>query len=421
MIIVFILISLLFSAFFSGIEIAYISADRLQVELKRKKGSRRGHLAAAFLENPSSFIGTTLVGNNIAIVVFTSLMEEILAPQVSDYLPNLLQGEFASLLVITLITTVIILFFAEFLPKALFRINPSGILMTFTYPLQVIRWILSPFAWVMVKLSYAILYLVFKIRPEANQAVFTRMDLEHFIQNISPEEEQRINPTFFQNALKINDIRVRECIVPRNEIEAFEINAPVQELRALFVKTGFSRIPIYEDNIDEIKGYVHHQQMLNKATNIREILLPIPLVPEVKSARELMNRFIADKVSIAWVVDEFGGTAGIVTLEDILEEIFGEIEDEHDQNPHEVQLSDKEFVFSGRLEVNYLNEKYELNLPEGDYHTLSGMIVTEKAAIPKQGDQFSLHGFLFSLEQVSDTKIELVRLIKIYDEEMQDL
>lgn len=413
-----ILIFLLLSGFFSGTEIAFVSASRLKVELKRQQGNRRGHLLAGFFERPSKFIGTTLVGNNIALVFFSLLVEQLIETQFKESLVPFLQKDFPFLLFLTLITTIIVLIFGEFIPKILFRLSPVNLLYFFTYPLYVIGFLLTPLVWVMVRASHRLLALLFKTEVKVDEQVFTRNDLENFIKTSDTEGEEEIDKELFENALYLNDVKVRECMIPRTEIKGVDISVSVEELRAEFIESKLSKLIIYDESLDEIRGYFHHQQMLNPPEDItRKNILPIDFVPEVMSARELMNQFIRKRVSIACVVDEFGGTAGIITLEDILEEIVGEIEDEHDKEDYiEDELGNGEYLFSGRLEIDQLNEKYDLNLPEGEYNTLSGYIVITTETIPEQGKTIELEGYQFVLEKVSERKIETIRVIRLEEE-----
>lgn len=406
-----ILIFLFSSGFFSGIEIAFISADRLRVEVERKKGNKRGQYLAGFLENPSEFLGTTLVGNNIVLVILSILAGNFMLTHLgidSDTFMGTIQA--------TLITTVIVLIFGEFLPKVSFQINPTGILFFFTYPLYFIQWLLKPLVWVMIKTSNALIKRLFRMPPESTEQVFTRLDLDHFISSINSEDEE-IDTTLFQNALYIHTVKVRDCMIPRNEIQGIEINESIESLQELFVSSRLSRLLVYNENIDYIVGYVHHQRLFDNPKSIKDILWEIPMVYEFTPVQDVMNRLIKDKLNLAWVVDERGGTAGIVALEDILEEIFGEIADEHDFDNPELQISANEFVFSGRSEIDTVNEEYELDIPESDeYHTLSGLIVFAKEDIPEQGEKVILKNYEFVAEEVSNTKIEKVRVIRLPEE-----
>ncbi len=410
--ILLIILFLALSALFSGSEIAFISSSKLRVELKRKRGSRRGQILANFFEQPAHFLGTMLVGNNIALVVFTFLMTELLTPIFAPFV----QSEPLQLLLNTIITTLVVLVFGEFLPKTIFRLFADNILYFLAYPLRFFQFLLGVPSWLMTKLSNFLLKYVLKTPIEKVDNVFTRVDLAHFIEaSFSSDTDEEIDKELFQNALEFRQVKVKECVVPRTEIQAIDVNASIEELLQLFQDSKLSRILVTDGDMDNILGYVHHQQMLNKPKKLAPIVLDMPFVPEVMRVQEVMNRFIKGRVSIACVVDEFGGTAGIITLEDIVEEIFGEIEDEHDQEDYiEKQISDKEFLFSGRLEIDYLNEKYEqLNFPEGEYHTLSGYLVTVTETIPQQGIEIDLDGYRFILELVSDTKIETIRVLSL--------
>ena len=410
--ILLIIFFLALSALFSGSEIAFISSSKLRVELKRKRGSRRGKILANFFDQPAHFLGTMLVGNNIALVVFTFLMTKLLTPLILPFV----ESEPLQLLINTIITTLVVLVFGEFLPKTIFRLFADNILYFLAYPLRFLQFLLGVPSWMMTQLSNFLLKYVLKTPVEKVDNAFTRVDLAHFIEaSFSSDTDEEIDKELFQNALEFRQVKVKECMVPRTEIQAIDVNASIEELLQQFQSSRLSRILVTDGDMDNILGYVHHQQMLNKPKTLAAIVLDIPFVPEVMRVQEVMNKFIKTRVSIACVVDEFGGTAGIITLEDIVEEIFGEIEDEHDQEDYiEQQISTKEFLFSGRLEIDYLNEKYEaLNFPQGEYHTLSGYLVTTTETIPQQGIQIDLEGYRFILELVSDTKIETIRVIQL--------
>ena len=414
-----IILFLVLSALFSGTEIAFLSANKLVVELRKNKGSRRGRIIAGFYEKPSEFIGTMLVGNNLALVGFTTLMtipiENMLSKQFGIESVGL--AGFIS----TVLMTVIVLIFGEFLPKTLFRLYSDDILFFLAYPLRLFKAILAIPAWMMTRASNFMLRYIFRTPVAEVEEPFTRLDLENFIKSSRvDDEEDNIDTELFEKALNLREVRVRECMVPRTEIVGVEVSSTVEELIGVFTESSLSRLLVYQTDMDEVLGYVHHQQMLSKPRNLRHILLKLPYVPEVMRVRELLNTFIKNNQSIACVVDEFGGTAGVITLEDILEEIFGEIEDEHDQEEHvEIQVSENEFLFSGRLELSYINEKYpELDLPDdGEYHTLSGYIVMTTESIPNQGDEVILGKYRFVLEMVSDTKIETVRVFHVEPKE----
>jgi CBS domain containing-hemolysin-like protein len=410
-----IFIFLLLSALFSGTEIAFISASKLKVEIKKKKGALRGSIIAGFYDRPADFIGMLLVGNNIALVVFSYLMTQELSPLITKYLG--FENAFLISFTNTIIITIVVLIFGEFLPKTLFRLYADEILYFLAYPLKLIQWLLSMPSWVMTRSSALLLRAVVRTPIEATESTFTRLDLENFINDPRTDSEEEIDKELFGNALNLKDTRVRDCMVPRTEIENIDVSASVEELILLFESTKLSRIIVTEGDTDNVLGYVHHQQLLELPKDIRSQIMDIPFVPEVMYATDLLNRFIKERLSIACVVDEFGSVSGIITLEDILEEIFGEIEDEYDHEDYiEKQISDNEFHFSGRLEIGYLNNKYNLNFPEGDYQTLSGYLVMTTETIPDQGAELELEGYRFIFEQVSNTKIETVRVIRLQEQ-----
>lgn len=411
MIFVWILIFLALSALFSGTEIAFISASKLKVELRRQKGARKGQILARFYERPADFLGALLVGNNIALVVFTYLMSIVLGPVLSPWLPN----EALLLLGNTIVVTIIILIFGEFFPKTVFRLYSDNLLYFLAYPLLILKYLLMAPAWLMIKLTNLMLRYLFRVPTDEVETAFTRLDLENFVKDSLSESEEEIDTDLFERALYLKEVKVRECMVPRPEIAHIDKRASVEELKQLFVETKMSRILVIDDDIDNVVGYVHHQKLLDHPRTIAEIVMDIPFIPEAMRVRELMIKFIKERLNIACVVDEYGSVSGIITLEDALEEIFGEIEDEHDQEEYvDNQISENEFLFSGRLEIDHLNEKYQsLNFPEGEYHTLSGYLVMTTATIPEQGAVIDLDGYRFILELVSDRRIETVRVIKL--------
>ncbi len=411
MLITFIILSLILSALFSGTEIAYISANKLNIELKRKKGGRRGVAMANFYENPAKFLATMLVGNNIALVVFTILMGKLLDP----YLTQFIDGGLL-LFVNTIIVTIVVLIFGEFLPKTLFRLFANNLMYFLTYPLLFFKFILAIPSWTMTKMSEMMMKYVFKTTAEVVDPTFTRLDLQNFIEGSRSEDaDEEIDKELFQKALQLKNSKLRTTMIPRTEIACVDINDSIEDLSTIFQESNHSRLIVIDNDIDNVVGYVHHQQMLKNPKSIKNIMLDIPFVPESMRARVMMNKFIKERTNIGLVVDEYGGTAGIITLEDILEEIFGEIEDEHDYEEHiETVINENEFLFSGRLEIDYLNEKYEqLEFPTGDYETLSGYIINEEQSIPGKGAELEIDGYKFMLELVSDTKIETVRVIKL--------
>lgn len=418
MLILSIIIFLLLSAFFSGSEIAFVSANKLGIEVMKNKKSRRGNILAKFYEKPSEFLGTMLVGNNIALVIFTILMTQLIEPVLK---PVIGQGGATLLLVVTLIITAIVLLFGEFLPKTLFRLFSNDMLIALAYPLRIFKWALAIPTWMMTVLSDALLKYVLRQPTDQVENALTRVDLEHFI-NDKISEEEDIDKEILTNALNLRQTKVRDCMIPRTEIVHTEKASSIEDVLRTFKESRLSRVIITDGGIENVVGYIHHQQLLDNPKSIKKLIMPISYVPEAMNVQSLMYNFIKDETTIACVVDEFGGTAGLITLEDILEEIFGEIEDEHDiEDNLEKKISEDEFVFAGRLEIDYLNEKYaSLNFPEGEYHTLSGYIVMTSGSIPEEKAKIQMDGFDFILEEVSETKIEVVRVIKLYEIEEED-
>ena len=385
--------------------------------MKNKK-SRRGNILAKFYEKPSEFLGTMLVGNNIALVIFTILMTKLIEPVLS---PIFGDGGATLLFVVMLIITAVVLLFGEFLPKTIFRLFSNDFLMALAYPLRFFKWFLTIPTWVMTVLSDALLKYVLRQPTDQVESALTRVDLEHFI-NDKISEEEDIDKEILTNALNLRQTKVRDCMIPRTEIVHIEKVATIDEVLNTFKESRLSRVIITDGGIENAVGYIHHQQLLDNPKSIRKLVMPISYVPEAMNVQSLMYNFIKEETTIACVVDEFGGTAGLITLEDILEEIFGEIEDEHDiEDNLETVISEDEYVFAGRLEIDYLNEKYpSLNFPEGEYHTLSGYIVMTSGSIPEEGAKIQMDGFDFILEEVSETKIEVVRVIKLYEIEEED-
>ena len=408
--IIVILLGLLFSGFFSGIEIAFISASRLKIELANQNGSWVGRMLSRYVKNPSKFIITSLIGNNIALVVFSLGITKLLEPRLIEWIPN----PFLVMLIPTLITTAIILFIGEFIPKAIFRVFANQILNLFALPIFFFNEILfAPLRWIINPISKLFL-LLFGIKISSKDEKLTSIDLEQFIKehsSSSDDDETEINTELFENALYLEDIKVRECAVPRPEIAAIEIDSSMEDLKNLIVETTHSRIIVFKNSIDNVLGYVHHFDLHKKRSSIREILLPIIVVPETMGTQDLLNKFIKEGKNIAWVVDEYGGTAGIITLEDILEEIFGEIHDEFDSDEFvDEQLAKNEYILSGRLEVDHLNDQYELDIPDGEYETLSGFIVEHLERIPEQDETVVIDQYTFKIMDVSEKKIETVKL-----------
>jgi putative hemolysin len=408
---IIIIVSLLLSAIFSGLEIAFITSSKLLIEVDAQKGSMTSKICSKFAQNSSRFIATLLVGNNVALVVFTIFMESLLETPLS-----VLGSATTILLGQTLISTVIILFFAEYIPKSIFRINPNKSLRFFAIPISIVYYVLYSFVSLVIWISRIVLSFLFKVELEEEALVFGRADLNQYIKNYTDklEEEEEIDHEIqiFKNALDFSSVKVRECMVPRTEIVALEINEDIDKLKETLIKTGLSKILIYRDDIDNIIGIVDSFEMFKKPDKIQQILWPVFVLPESMPADEALSIFKKKKRTMAVVVDEFGGTAGIITIEDVIEEIFGEIEDEHDDlQLTEIQISDHEFMLSSRLEIDYLNDKYKLEIPDSEeFETISGLIIHHHQSIPKNGDQIQIKNFSFIIEKVTDRKIELVRL-----------
>ena len=409
-----ILISMAFSAFFSGMEIAFVSSNKLRFEMDRNEKSLTSRILSIFFKNPNNFISTMLVGNNIALVIYGILMAEVIEQQLlADYIHN----EFILVLIQTIISTLIILVTGEFLPKTLFKINSNFTLSLFAVPAFICYIVLYPISKFASGLSNLILRLTgTPINKEASYKAFTKVDLDHFIQSSiqDTENEEEINTEvkIFQNVLDFSSIKIRDCMVPRTEIIAIEDDATIDELKTLFIEKGISKIIVYNDNIDNIIGYIHSSEMFREPKDWHDGIRQLPIVPETMNANKLMKLFMQQKRSLAVVVDEFGGTSGIVALEDLVEEIFGEIEDEHDTKTYVAKsLGNNEYILSGRLDIEKANELFPLDLPESDeYQTIGGLILHQYQSFPKAHEIITLDKFQFRIIKVTATKIELVKL-----------
>ncbi len=410
-----ILISLVFSAFFSGIEIAFVSADKLHIELQGKRGNTAARILSKFVKNPGQFIATTLIGNTIALVIYGVYMARLLDPFIINILPPVLNNEIMLLVVQTIVATLIVLFTAEFLPKSIFLINPNWMLTILSFPMLLIYWIMYPVVWAVVNISRLLIIHVFHLEYSEDKPAFRLTDLDNYIKNtlLSDEESNvELDTRIFNNALEFKTIRIRECMNPRTEIVAVDIEDPMDELREAFVESGHSKIIIYRESIDDVIGYCHSLELFKKPKTINDILTPIMIVPETMLANELMVQFIAERKSIALVVDEYGGTSGIVTIEDIIEEIFGEIQDEHDdEDLEELKIDETTYILSARQEIDYLNDKYAWDLPIGDYETLGGLILSQTGDLPKEGETVELGKYLLTIQSVEDIRIDQVKLI----------
>ena len=409
--IIWIVVSLILIGFFAGYEIAFISANRLSIELKKKQGLRSGIILSNFMESPAKFIGTCLIGLNIVLVIYGLLFTAFLKSIAWN--PLEVENEYLKLVIDTIISTFVVLVFGEFIPKAIFKARNDKLIAFFAPVAQIFHSLLQPLASVFVAIAQWILTYIFNVRVNNKNEAFSKVDLEHFFQQTKDqdEENQELNTELFENALSLPLVKIRQCLVPRTEIEGADIHTSIEDLKQQFIKTQLSKLVIYDDSVDSILGYVHQIDLFKRPATIQEILHPIIAVPESMSATDLINKFTKERKSIAWVVDEFGGTAGIVTMEDVLEEIFGEIRDEYDVEEFvEKQLAADEFIFSGRLELDYLKEKYELDFPENESETLSGYIINKHEAIPKQKATIIVDHYQIDVLTVSDTRIEMVKL-----------
>jgi len=411
----FIGISLCFSAFFSGVEIAFVSANKLQIELQGGKGAFAGKMLARFIKKPSRFIAMTLVGNTVSLVVYGIFMAQLVDPLLEENLPPFLNNEVTILLFQTIISTAVVLVTAEFLPKSLFLINPNWLLSFFAAPLSLIYFLMYPIIWVVVALSRLIITKVLGLEYSEDKPVFGLTDLSHFIRSsLQHENDQhtlQMDTEIFANALEFKKVKVRDCMIPRTDIVAVSIDEGIEDLRQQFVGSGHSKIMVYKESIDEIIGYCHSSALFKKPKSVQSILTTITIVPEVMLANELMVQFITEHKSVALVVDEFGGTSGIVTMEDIIEEIFGEIHDEHDIGEWTEQKLDKNnYLLSARHEIDYLNDKYGWGIPEGDYDTLGGFILSVTENIPKPNEKIEISPFTITVVSTQKTHIDMVKL-----------
>ncbi|MFN5646861.1 MAG: hemolysin family protein [Sphingobacteriales bacterium] len=411
-------LSLLLAGFFQGIEVAFVSANKISIELKKKQGLRSGRILSEFLESPAKFIGTTLIGLNIVLVFFT-----LLVPAYLDSIWDLLKkyafvDEVAPYfkyirLVFDTIMAALIFLLVKFSFRAIFRVKNDTLLAFFAPLINFFYGLLYPVASFFVAIAEWLLKYLFNVRFNDEKEVFSRVDLEQFIQQTREhsEENPELNTELFEAALSLPNVKIRQCLVPRKEVEAVSIDTPIDLLKRKFIDTKLSKLVVYDKNIDNIQGYVHQLALFAKPKDIKSILLPIPAVPESMSAIDLINKFTKDRKSIAWVVDEFGGTSGIITMEDLLEEIFGEIRDEYDVEEFvEKHIADKEYIFSGRLELDYINQKYGVKLPDSDSETLSGFIINQHETIPKEREKIIIGDFEFEILHVSETRIETVKM-----------
>ena len=410
-----ILLSLLCSAFFSGMEIAFVSSNRLNLEIEKKQKGLIPKLLSVITKDPSRFISTMLIGNSFALVIYGLFMGQFIVDNLSFlFLPSM--NELTILFLQTIISTLLILIAAEFIPKVLFQIYSNFSMKIFSIPAYIFYVILYPITSLVTIISNFILKTFFKVNPDESEFYFSKVELENYIENEIDKSDDNLDSEIeiFQNALELSEIKARDVMVPRAEIFALEDSSNISNAKKLFIETGFSKIPIYRNSIDDIVGYIHSFDFLKKPKNINEYILPVVFVPEPMLVNDVLEKLTRQRKSIAVVIDEYGGTSGIITVEDIVEELFGEIEDEHDNyDLHEKKISENVYEFSSRLEIEYLNKSYGLNLPESEsYDTLGGLIVFNKEEIPKVGEEIIIGGYSIQILHASSSKIEKVILKK---------
>jgi len=419
---IIIIISLIFSAFFSGLEMAFISSNKLLIELDKTKGLLSGKINSKLVKHPSDFIATMLVGNNVSLVIYGIVMAIVLEPHIISILPSFFVSDFMVLIIQTILSTLLILITAEFLPKVLFRVNPNNVLKIMAVPVAIFYFLFYPVVYMVVILSKLLLKAFGKGDFSNEPLVFSNLDMGNYLKESNMEDSEKKEIAhelqIFQNAIEFPNIKVRECMIPRTEIIAFDETESIEHIKQLFIETNLSKILIYNGNIDNIIGYVHTFEMYKAPKTITSILKPVLIVPETMLAKKLLTVFIQQNKSIAVVVDEFGGTSGMLTMEDVIEEIFGEIEDEHDiDNLVEKKINDDEYILSARLEIDYINDKYQLHLSKSnDYETLAGLIINYHESIPQLNEEIKIEKFLFRILKVSKTHIDLVKLIIQKDE-----
>jgi CBS domain containing-hemolysin-like protein len=412
-IIIWFILTILLMGFFAGIEMAFYSANRMSIELKKKQGRASGQILDQFIDHPVYFLGTTLIGFNVFLVFFGLQISKVMEPL---WIRFDVGSDSVRILIEILLSTLLVLVFAEFLPRAIFRARANVLLSRLAQLIDIFYQMFYPIAAACIALANWLLKYVFNVKVDKKKEVFGKTDLEHLFRQAkeAEDEKQPLNTEFFENALELPKIRIRQSLVPRKEIVGIDIKESIDALRRVLIETKLSRIVVFEGNIDHIIGYVHQLDMFKRPATIQSVLLPIPAVPESMSATDLINKFTRERKSIAWVVDEFGGTAGIITMEDVLEEIFGEIQDEYDVEEFvEKQIAEHEYIFSGRLELDYINEKYGFDFPVDETETLSGFIINYHETIPKQKERIIIADYEFDIMNVSDTRIEMVKVKKL--------
>jgi len=412
-IVIWFVLTILLMGFFAGIEMAFYSANRMSIELKKKQGRASGQILDQFIDHPVYFLGTTLIGFNVFLVFFGLQISKVMEPL---WIRLDVGSDSVRIIIEILLSTFLVLVFAEFLPRAIFRARANSLLSRLAQLIDIFYQMFYPIAAACIAMANWLLKYVFNVRVDEKKEVFGKTDLEHLFRQAkeAEDEKQPLNTEFFENALELPKIRIRQSLVPRKEIVGIDIKESIESLRRLLIETKLSRIVVFEGNIDHIIGYVHQLDMFKRPSTIQSVLLPIPAVPESMSATDLINKFTRERKSIAWVVDEFGGTAGVITMEDVLEEIFGEILDEYDVEEFvEKQIAEHEYIFSGRLELDYINEKYGFDFPVDETETLSGFIINYHETIPKQKERIIIADYEFDIMNVSDTRIEMVKVKKL--------
>lgn len=412
-----IIITLLFTAFFAGMEIAYLTSNKLRIELRNKKGFLTARILTFFIKKPTHFFTTTLVGNNIAVVLYSIYASNLIAIFLVNHTGILPEQKNLIFIIQTVVSSIIMLFIGEFLPKAIFRSSPNMLLNFLSLPFMLVYYLLFPLVMIIVFLSQFILRTVFRTEISTQSPEFTRHDLFSYVSESAPTEDSAsadVDKEIFKNAIEFASLKVRECMIPRTEIEAVEVTEPIARVKELFLESGHSKLLVYRESIDNIIGYMHLVDLYRNPQSIDKIVMPIVIATESTPASELLKQLIEKRRSVAVVVDEFGGTSGMITIEDIIEEIIGDIEDEHDVDEFtEKKISDNEYIFSGRLEIDYLNEDYGLKLPEGDYETLGGLIFYHYQNIPDEGDEITVGPYQFTIMSITQARINEVRLLII--------
>lgn len=406
-----IIASILFSALFSGLEMAYLSINKLHVELERQKGGWNYRVLGYLVDRPAAFIAAILVGNNVALVLYGNYMHQFMEP----YFEQWSAFDYLVLLAETSISTIIILVFAEFLPKTVFRQNAEGLMKVLSVPAYLIFWVLRAPSALLLGVSQFFLKYIFRIEAEEESNDFGRVELDHYVRERVPntvEGDDEVDPELeiFKNALEFPETKAREFMIPRTEIEGVEVNTDLKEVHALFIESGYSKLLVFDENIDKIIGYVHAFELFRRPENLQRVLRPVSFIPESMKADEILNLFTKEKRNIAIVLDEHGGTSGMITLEDVIEEIFGEIEDEHDAEALlEKEVRPNEWLFSTRLEVSDINEKWGLSIPESEnYNTLGGYILDVHQSIPTKGTVVRSDQYLFIVEKTTSNRLEEV-------------